>query len=138
MEVLLPAIGLFLLIEGTPYFIAPGGVKRLLERVREVPDHYLRVVGFVAMLVGLVILYLTLIKGVEAAEPVNLLSPKKDSSQIRIAILKRPQKNRVLRSKIMSEMERIFGNALFLTDENVAKPWVAYEVGYLLEHIMEF
>ena len=50
------AIGIFLVFEGTPYLIAPGGMKKMLLALRETPDANLRAMGGLAVAVGLGVL----------------------------------------------------------------------------------
>jgi len=54
----LTALGLALIIEGMPYFLAPGSIKKTLEMIKEQPEKYLRIFGLVAMLSGVALLYL--------------------------------------------------------------------------------
>ena len=55
----LSVIGLVLIIEGTPYFLFPEKLKKLLAQIINISDGYLRVFGLVVMLAGLVVLYLS-------------------------------------------------------------------------------
>ena len=52
-------LGLVLIVEGLPYFAFPGRMKRWMSTVQEIPDLYLRVMGLLAMGLGLLIAYLT-------------------------------------------------------------------------------
>ena len=58
MKLLLCLIGLVLIVEGLPYFASPGKMKKWMEKVQEIPDYRLRVMGFAAMCIGLVMAYL--------------------------------------------------------------------------------
>ena len=58
MRLLFCLIGLVLVVEGLPYFAFPEKMKKWMKMIQEVPDTHLRVMGFVAMCVGLVIAYL--------------------------------------------------------------------------------
>jgi len=58
MKLLLCLLGLMLIVEGLPYFAFPGKMKRWMSTVQEVSDSHLRAVGFVAMALGLLIVYL--------------------------------------------------------------------------------
>jgi uncharacterized protein YjeT (DUF2065 family) len=58
MKYFLTALGLALIIEGMPYFLAPGALKRTLETIRRQPESSLRLFGLVAMLAGVGLLYL--------------------------------------------------------------------------------
>lgn len=57
MKLLLCLLGLVLMVEGLPYFAFPGKMKKWMSTLREVPDSNLRVMGFVAMTLGLLIAY---------------------------------------------------------------------------------
>jgi uncharacterized protein YjeT (DUF2065 family) len=50
-------LGLLLIVEGLPYFAFPERMKRWMAMIQETEDGHLRVVGFVAMALGLVIVY---------------------------------------------------------------------------------
>jgi len=58
MKIFITAFGLFLIIEGLPYFAFPERVKALLMKVQDVSDGMLRALGFAAMLTGLLLVYL--------------------------------------------------------------------------------
>jgi uncharacterized protein YjeT (DUF2065 family) len=51
-------LGLVLVVEGLPYFAFPGKMKKWMLSVQEIPDPYLRAMGFVAMGLGLLIAYI--------------------------------------------------------------------------------
>ncbi len=55
----LAALGLALVIEGLPYFLAPDAVKKMAERMRELPSGTLRLIGLASMIGGLVIVALS-------------------------------------------------------------------------------
>lgn len=57
MKYFISALGLALVLEGIPYFLFPGGLKRVLATMQELPEHQLRLFGLIIMLVGLGILY---------------------------------------------------------------------------------
>jgi uncharacterized protein YjeT (DUF2065 family) len=57
MKYFLTALGLALILEGMPYFIAPGSIKKTLEMIKEQPEKFLRMFGLLAMLSGVVLLY---------------------------------------------------------------------------------
>jgi uncharacterized protein len=57
MKLLLCLLGLVLMVEGLPYFAFPGKMKKWMSTLREIPDSNLRVMGFVAMTLGLLIAY---------------------------------------------------------------------------------
>jgi len=57
MKILICLLGLVLIVEGVPYFAFPGKMKKWLSMLLEVPDGHLRIIGFVAMALGLLITY---------------------------------------------------------------------------------
>jgi len=54
----LSVLGLVLVIEGFPYFVFPEKLKKFLSQISEISDHYLRVFGLMAMIFGLLLLYI--------------------------------------------------------------------------------
>lgn len=58
MKLLFCLLGLVLIVEGLPYFVFPARMKTWMSMVQEIPDQYLRVLGFLAMCAGLVVAYL--------------------------------------------------------------------------------
>ncbi|GAK44838.1 conserved protein [Tepidicaulis marinus] len=58
MNDLWAAIGLFLALEGALYAAFPGGVKRMMERAKEMPDATLRFAGLTALGAGFLIVWL--------------------------------------------------------------------------------
>ena len=58
MGLFLSALGLMMIFEGIPYFCAPSLVKVFAQKIGEIPDQVLRVIGFALMLAGLTIAYL--------------------------------------------------------------------------------
>ncbi|ABK44084.1 conserved hypothetical protein [Magnetococcus marinus MC-1] len=58
MNDLLTALGLVFIIEGIPYFLAPGQMRSWVERMMALPDAMLRQTGLTLMIVGLLIIYL--------------------------------------------------------------------------------
>jgi uncharacterized protein YjeT (DUF2065 family) len=58
MKLLLCLLGLVLIVEGFPYFVFPAKMKKWMLVVQEIPDQYLRVMGFLAMCAGLLVAYL--------------------------------------------------------------------------------
>ncbi len=58
MKYFLTALGLALILEGMPYFLAPGSIKKTLEMIKEQPEKFLRLFGLVSMLSGVALLYL--------------------------------------------------------------------------------
>jgi uncharacterized protein YjeT (DUF2065 family) len=57
MKLLLCLLGLVLIVEGLPYFAFPGKMKEWMSMVQGIPDSYLRVMGFLAMALGLFMAY---------------------------------------------------------------------------------
>jgi uncharacterized protein YjeT (DUF2065 family) len=57
MKLLFCLLGLVLIVEGLPYFAFPSKMKKWMSAVQEIPDHYLRAMGLVAMGTGLLIAY---------------------------------------------------------------------------------
>ena len=53
-DIFLAALGLAMIIEGLPYFIAPDATKRTLERIGEMPGRVLRIIGLLSIAGGLV------------------------------------------------------------------------------------
>lgn len=58
MKLFFCLIGLVLILEGLPYFAFPDKMKKWMALIREMPDHQLRVIGFMSMCVGLIITYI--------------------------------------------------------------------------------
>jgi hypothetical protein len=58
MEVIISAIALFLLIEGTLYAIFPEKTKNMLRFLMDLPVNYLRTFGLIMVTIGVVILWL--------------------------------------------------------------------------------
>jgi hypothetical protein len=51
-------IGMVMVVEGLPYFAFPEKMKRVINKVIEMPDKALQKFGFVLMLTGLFLVYL--------------------------------------------------------------------------------
>lgn len=58
MKLLLCLLGLVLIVEGLPYFAFPDKMKKWSTVIQEMPDSRLRIMGFAAMAVGLLIAYI--------------------------------------------------------------------------------
>jgi uncharacterized protein YjeT (DUF2065 family) len=58
MEIFLSALGLVLIFEGIPYFISPPRMKEFMQQIQEMDDGTLRKMGLLAMIIGLLIIYL--------------------------------------------------------------------------------
>ena len=57
MKLLLCLLGLVLFVEGLPYVISPGKMKKWMMTFQEVPNPQLRAMGLIAMALGLLITY---------------------------------------------------------------------------------
>ncbi|MEL6620283.1 MAG: DUF2065 domain-containing protein [Pseudomonadota bacterium] len=57
MAWLLLAIGLVLIVEGLAYVLAPSLVERVLEVLRTLPEGTLRLMGGLAMVSGLILVW---------------------------------------------------------------------------------
>jgi uncharacterized protein YjeT (DUF2065 family) len=58
MSDIITAIGLVFVIEGLIYALWPGGMKQMLEMMREMPDESLRNTGLAAVAFGVAIVWL--------------------------------------------------------------------------------
>lgn len=58
MKFFLSVLGMVMIIEGLPYFAFPERIKVWLVRVSEMPAAHLRAFGFLAMCVGMGLVYL--------------------------------------------------------------------------------
>lgn len=58
MDIFLSALGLVLIFEGIPYFISPSRMKEFMRQIQEMDDGALRKMGLLAMIIGLLIIYL--------------------------------------------------------------------------------
>lgn len=59
MHDFIAALGLLLAIEGLTFAAFPGAAKRAAEAVSEAPEGPLRIIGLVAAVLGVVVLWLT-------------------------------------------------------------------------------
>jgi uncharacterized protein YjeT (DUF2065 family) len=57
MKLFLCLVGLVLIVEGLPYFAFPDKMKRWIAMVQDLPNAHLRIVGFLAMAMGLLLTY---------------------------------------------------------------------------------
>jgi uncharacterized protein len=57
MKLLFCLIGLLLVVEGVPYFAFPDKMKKWMIRIQETPDNHLRILGFLSMCAGILIVY---------------------------------------------------------------------------------
>ena len=58
MEYFLCVLGMVFIVEGMPYFVFPEKIKVYLLKVAELPDSTLRLLGFGAIIMGLLLVYL--------------------------------------------------------------------------------
>ncbi len=58
-ESIVPALALVLVIEGILPFLSPKSWRDAMSQAAQLPDNVLRTMGFVSMLAGVIILYLT-------------------------------------------------------------------------------
>ncbi|MCD6561956.1 MAG: DUF2065 domain-containing protein [Deltaproteobacteria bacterium] len=57
MKLFICLLGLVLIVEGLPYFAFPSKMKEWILNVQKIPDSYLRTLGFLSMIIGLLIVY---------------------------------------------------------------------------------
>jgi len=48
-----------LIIEGLPYFAFPEKTRKMIQKILTVPDSRLRLIGLIAMCVGLLFIYVS-------------------------------------------------------------------------------
>ncbi|MGA1826152.1 MAG: DUF2065 domain-containing protein [bacterium] len=58
MKLFLTVIGLIMVLEGMPYFLFPRKFKEIIMIMQKLSDSYLRLIGLISMLMGLVAIYL--------------------------------------------------------------------------------
>ncbi|MDY6879643.1 MAG: DUF2065 domain-containing protein [Desulfatiglans sp.] len=58
MKLFICLIGLVLVVEGLPYFAFPSKMKQWMSAIQEIPDVYLRMMGLIAMGLGVLLTYL--------------------------------------------------------------------------------
>lgn len=58
MDFLIVVIGVVMVVEGIPWFLSPGGYKRVLLQMLPLRDGVLRLLGLMLMLCGLLLVYL--------------------------------------------------------------------------------
>jgi uncharacterized protein YjeT (DUF2065 family) len=58
MKLFVTLIGLLMVVEGLPYFAFPEKMQALMRQIEKMNPDYLRLVGLVSTLVGLVICYI--------------------------------------------------------------------------------
>ena len=59
MKYFLSVLGMVLIIEGIPYFSAPDKMKQLMLKLPLIPSNYLRLFGLTALIMGLLLIYLS-------------------------------------------------------------------------------
>jgi len=59
MKLFLAALGLAMILEGIPYFLSPGKVKKLAQLLPRLPDAALRFLGLGLMILGLALLFVS-------------------------------------------------------------------------------
>jgi hypothetical protein len=57
LKFFLCVIGMVLVLEGLPYFAFPEKLKSLYLKMQETSDTNLRMIGFLAMVIGLLLVY---------------------------------------------------------------------------------
>jgi len=57
MEYFLCVLGMVFIIEGLPYFAFPEKVKSYIMKLQEMPNSTLRILGFSAIVTGLILIY---------------------------------------------------------------------------------
>lgn len=58
MAYFLSVLGLVLVIEGLPYFAFPAKIKEWAMSLQELPEKTLRIMGFVSIAAGLLLVYI--------------------------------------------------------------------------------
>ena len=58
MDYFLCVLGMVMIVEGLPYFLAPQKMKHWIQTMLAVPETYLRKLGLAVMLAGLFLVYL--------------------------------------------------------------------------------
>jgi len=58
MEYFLCVLGMVMIVEGLPYFAAPARMKMWIQKMVELPDASLRLIGFLLMVFGLGLVYI--------------------------------------------------------------------------------
>jgi uncharacterized protein len=57
MKYFLCVLGMVFIIEGLPYFAFPERIKAYLMKLMEIPDSTLRIMGFLSIIIGLILVY---------------------------------------------------------------------------------
>jgi len=57
MRYFLCVIGMVLILEGLPYFVLPDKMKAYLQKLNDIPNHILRILGLFTVSLGLILLF---------------------------------------------------------------------------------
>jgi uncharacterized protein YjeT (DUF2065 family) len=57
MKYFLCVLGMVFIIEGLPYFAFPDKLRVYLMKLQNIPEERLRILGLIAMIVGLILVY---------------------------------------------------------------------------------
>jgi uncharacterized protein len=57
MKYFLAVMGMVFIVEGLPYFASPHMIKAYLRKLAGISDTTLRIMGFVAVAIGLLLVY---------------------------------------------------------------------------------
>jgi len=57
MKYFLCVLGMVFIVEGLPYLAFPDKIKSYLRKLTDIPDTTLRVIGSIAVVVGLLLVY---------------------------------------------------------------------------------
>jgi uncharacterized protein YjeT (DUF2065 family) len=58
MDYFLCVMGMVLVVEGLPYLTFPDKLKTYLRKLTAIPDMTLRIMGFIAVCIGLLLVYI--------------------------------------------------------------------------------
>ncbi len=58
MAFFVTALGMMMVFEGVPYFCFPDQVRVMAQKIPELPDTTLRVIGFSIMILGLTVVFI--------------------------------------------------------------------------------
>ncbi len=57
MRFFLCVVGMVFIVEGVPYFLSPAKMRDFMAQMSDIPDDKLRIMGFLSMLLGMVIVF---------------------------------------------------------------------------------
>ncbi len=60
LKYFLSVIAMVFIVEGIPYFLSPGGIKKWVAVLQDLPESYIRLIGLVFMITGVAILFAAL------------------------------------------------------------------------------